>query len=160
MSVSQKKREDMNLNLHHNGGFQSLGMFRIKGTMPATKAIKLISDKLNSFDLNLDKDIVASVTDGASLMKKFFQVTKPRHQICYNQAVHLCVIGNMEAVGSDQGDSDDVNKTGVGDDVQTVLAVSVDFIPLLKLEYQQPVAKIRKLVKKFRRSPVSNDDEL
>ncbi|XP_065662978.1 uncharacterized protein LOC136085586 [Hydra vulgaris] len=66
--IAVKIRRYINFNLHHNEGLQWLGMLRIQGTMPATKAIKLISDKYNSFDLKLDKDIVASVTNGASLI--------------------------------------------------------------------------------------------
>ena len=57
--------------------------------MPALKAIKLITKKFDSFGLDLDKDIVASVTDGPSLMKKIGNDTKPEHQMCYNHAIHL-----------------------------------------------------------------------
>nr|XP_047141371.1 uncharacterized protein LOC124816287 [Hydra vulgaris] len=56
--------------------------------------------------------------------------------------------------------SDDEDGNEVGDDNQTVHAVGEDFIPLLNLESQETVVKIRKVFKKFRRSPVSNDDEL
>ena len=91
--TSVKNRRYMNLNIHYNGGFQSLEMLRVNGTMPASKAIELITKKLDSFGLNLDKDIVASVTDGASLMKKIGYDTKPV-TICYcnYNAIHLCVI--------------------------------------------------------------------
>ena len=60
--------------------------------MPASKAIDLITKKHDSFGLSLDKDIVASVTDGASLMKKIGYDTKLEHQMCYNHAIHLCVV--------------------------------------------------------------------
>ena len=67
-------------------------MLRVNGTIPTSKAIELNTKKLDSFGLNLDKDVVASVTDAASLMKKIGYDTKPEHQMCYNHAIHLCVI--------------------------------------------------------------------
>jgi hypothetical protein len=36
----------MNLNVHFEGGFHSLGMIHVHGTMPATKAIQLVTAKL------------------------------------------------------------------------------------------------------------------
>ena len=42
---SVKNRRCMNLNIHYNGGFQSLGMLRVNGTMPASKAIEQITKK-------------------------------------------------------------------------------------------------------------------
>ena len=33
--TSVKNRRYMNLNIHYNGEFQSLGMLRVNGTMPA-----------------------------------------------------------------------------------------------------------------------------
>jgi hypothetical protein len=59
----------MNLNVHFEGGFHSLGMIHVHGTMPATKAIQLVTAKLKEFGLNLDCDIIGSTTDGASVMK-------------------------------------------------------------------------------------------
>ena len=128
--------------------------------MPATKAIKLISGKLNSFDLNLGKSTVASVTGGTSFMKKmvkaltlnikcvtimlfifvidvFFTKNKgDAHDYDYNP-----VGGDMEAVDSNQTNSDNENVTKVLDELQTVLAVSKDSIPLLKLNIKNLLQK-------------------
>ena len=53
----------MNLNIHYNREFKSLGMLRVYGTMPTSKAIELFTKKHDSSGLSLDKDIVASVID-------------------------------------------------------------------------------------------------
>ena len=43
------------------------------------------------FDLNLNKDVVATITDGASLMIKFGKDTYPEHVTCYAHAIYLMV---------------------------------------------------------------------
>ena len=60
----------MNLNLHDGQSFQSLGMIRAKGSMKSEKAIELVQGRLAKFNHNLDTDIVATITDGASVMMK------------------------------------------------------------------------------------------
>ena len=53
----------MNLNLYDGKSFQSLGMIRVKGSMKSEKAIELVQGRLAKFNLNLDTDIVATITD-------------------------------------------------------------------------------------------------
>ena len=60
----------MNLNLHDGQSFQFLGMIHVKGSMKSEKAIELVQERLAKFNLNLDTDIVATITDGASVMMK------------------------------------------------------------------------------------------
>ena len=43
------------------------------------KVIELVANKLNKFDLDLDKDIFASTTDGTSALVKFGIGTSPIH---------------------------------------------------------------------------------
>ena len=43
------------------------------------------------FGLDLNKDVVATVTDGASCMVKFKKDTCPEHVTCYAHAIHLAV---------------------------------------------------------------------
>ena len=58
----------MNINFHFQGNFCSLGLDHIQGSLNATKAIKLVEVQLQLFDLNLNKDVVGTTTDGTSLM--------------------------------------------------------------------------------------------
>ena len=59
------------LNIHAGPGIHiGLGMIRLKDSATAKNLKEAIKKKLNEFDLSLDKDIFAAVTDGASVMKK------------------------------------------------------------------------------------------
>ena len=59
--------------------------------MNAAKAIKLVEERLQLFDLNLNKDVVAIITDGASLMVKTGKDTCAEHVTCYVHAIYLMV---------------------------------------------------------------------
>ena len=58
-----------------------LGMVRIKGSMPAEVGLQLLKMRLETFGLNLDQHIVASVSDGAAVMKKMMSLMSPIHQV-------------------------------------------------------------------------------
>lgn len=60
----------MNINVHDGSAFWNLGLIRVLGSCPATKCIELLKMKLDEFGLNMDADIVAITTDGASVMQK------------------------------------------------------------------------------------------
>ena len=90
-STSVRNRRYMNLYLHDGQSFQSLGMIRVKGSMKSEKAIELVQGRLAKFNLNLDTDIVATITDGASVMMKVGRETCPLHIACLSHAIHLCI---------------------------------------------------------------------
>ena len=81
----------INVNVHFQGGFSSLGMICIQGSLNAAKAIELLEEQLQLFGLDLNKDVVTSVTDGTSLIAKFGKETCPEHLTCYAHAIHLAV---------------------------------------------------------------------
>ena len=81
----------MNVNLHCDDSFHSLGMIRIQGSMPSEKTAELVEERLNFFNLSLQSDIVATITDGASVMRKFGRITSPIHVTCLAHAIHLSV---------------------------------------------------------------------
>ena len=59
--------------------------------MNAAKAIKLVKEQLKLLGLDLNKDVVATVTDGANLSLKFGKDTCLKHVTCYAHAIHLAV---------------------------------------------------------------------
>ena len=64
--TSLKNRKYLNLNshkYHKSNCFNNLGLSRI------TELVKLVEEHLNGFGINVNKDIVAIVTDGAEVMK-------------------------------------------------------------------------------------------
>ena len=90
-STSLRNRRYMNLNVHNATNFQSLGLVRINGSMNTEKAIQFVRDHLEKFHLNLDNDIIATITEGASVMMKFGKTTTPIHIACLANAIHLYI---------------------------------------------------------------------
>ena len=169
-STSVRNRRYMNINLHNATNFQSLGLIRINGSMNTEKAIQFVRDRLEKFHLNLDNDIVATITDGASVMMKFGKTTTPIHIACLAHAIHLCICdivykkntimgglkNSCDEKDDDQNEDDDSDKDS--DDFE-----NRDFdqeVPKLVPELGKVVSKVRKIVKLFRKSPVRNDDNL
>ena len=66
-------------------------MIRVKGSMKSEKAIELIQGRLAKFNLNWDMDIVATITDVASVMTKVGRETSPLHIACLSHVFHLCI---------------------------------------------------------------------
>lgn len=92
--TSVRNRRYMVVNVH--GGdthpqFWSLGLVRVHGSMPAENCVILLRNKLQSFGLNLDTDIVGICTDGASVMCKVGKLISTEHQLCLAHGVHLAV---------------------------------------------------------------------
>ena len=81
----------MNINLHTKVKFWNLGMQRIKGSMPAQKMVELVHKKLLEFGIDLNKHIVATVNDGASVMVKYGTLIEPEQQLCYAHGIRLAV---------------------------------------------------------------------
>ncbi len=71
----------MNVNVHYNNETFNLGMEPINGSMPAEKGLKLLKKRLSKFGLDLDRDIITTVSDGASVMIKMMSLTKAIHQV-------------------------------------------------------------------------------
>ena len=83
----------MVINVHKQGPkFWSVGLVRVSGTMPAVKCVELLEKKLQSFGLNLSKDIVAIDTDGASVMVKVGTLISAEQQLCYAHGIQLAVV--------------------------------------------------------------------
>lgn len=88
---STRNRRYMNVIVHDKNKFWNLGLARVHGSMPAEKCVDILKTKLLSFNLSL-ADFVASTTDGASVMKKFGQLSGIGHQLCIVHGIHLAVV--------------------------------------------------------------------
>ena len=62
----------------------NLGMIRIHGSCPAESGLLLVKEKLETFRISIDKDVVCTVSDGASVMEKFGKLYPVLHQLCYS----------------------------------------------------------------------------
>lgn len=166
-STSTRNRRYMNLNAHYQGGFRSLGFIRIHGSMNSATAIKLVEERLESFGLNLNTDVVATVTDGASLMVKFGKDTSPYHVTCYAHAIHLAVCdilyikeNHTRSVPSTNENCCEIVTDSASDDEDEDDLTEDEVTPSLSPNLQNLIKKVRETVKIFRRSPVKNDDNL
>ena len=183
--TSVKNRRYVNINCHHQRNFNSLGVPRAYGTMPAEKQVVVICDRLEKYGLEYSKDIIAFTTDGASVMKKMGELLKEKygieHQICLAHTIHL-VVGDIfykgkekeatenqveinvslnQAIAEEVNDYDDEDEDEDDDELGDfqVFDDSQERVQL-KPEYKTLIGKVRRYVKLFKKSPVKNDDNL
>ena len=70
------------VNVHLLGEHIGLGMIQIEGTFSGEKAADVLNAKLRQFEIE-DRSVVASTTDGASVMKKMGRILPWIHQLCH-----------------------------------------------------------------------------
>ena len=186
--TSGRNRRFINVNFHHPTGFESLGVPRAYGSMPAEKQIQLISDRLQKYGLDYSKDIIGMTTDGASVMEKMGEDLNKEfgieHFICLAHTLHL-VVGDIfykkketistntqvENVSLDQAIEDEITNEIIDDnddDAEELAEFQVldnanagnEILVELISEYKTLVAEIRRTCKLFKKSPVKNDDNL
>ena len=90
-STSLRNCQYININVHFQGSFLSLLLICIQGRMNAAKAVRLVEEQLQSFSLYLNKDVIATVVDGANLIVKFRKDTCLEYVTCYAHAIYLAV---------------------------------------------------------------------
>lgn len=124
--TSVRNRRYMCVNVHADGpNYWSLGLVRVWGSMPAEKCIELLRSRLAAFRLNLDTDIVAVCTDGASVMCRVGRLMSAEHQQCIVHGIHLAVqdilykgpgLRGSTAAADDEGNSEsDTDTDSEGD---------------------------------------------
>lgn len=169
--TSIKNRRYMNLNVHCNGGFFfNLGAIRVFGSMPAEKCVKLVQNHLRVFGLDMDKDIVAAVKDGATVMNKFGRDIKALSIVCLNHGIHLSVIDFLfkknpsEDFENVEDEEDEEENDDEDDELQQETSFEVTEVlnddKEMKENFQETIKKVRKICKLFRKSPVRNDENL
>ncbi|GBP72417.1 hypothetical protein EVAR_33108_1 [Eumeta japonica] len=60
--------------------------------MPATICVETLRKKLKKFEIDLDEDIVAITTDGASVMVKTGSLVPAFQQLCYAHGLQLGIL--------------------------------------------------------------------
>ena len=158
----------MNLNLHYDLDPVYLGMVRIKGSMPAERVENLVKERLDEFGLMM-KDIVATTTDGASVMESFGRMICCVHQLCFADGYHLAVTDFLYARQNlFEGLEKERENNNTGSDsefsseyeMKEVDKAAVDLVETetIGVELQQfvmeVIGKARTVVKMFRKSPL------
>ena len=151
------------VNLHiPDGDFLRIGMIRIRGSMPAEVAKEILTKKLAEYGIELKKHVICNTVDGASVCVKLGKLLKILQQICLAHGLHLSVCDVLykakrsnENEDKDTEGEDDIDKDNeCGEDW---LAVESDTEPELIITFAAVIEKVRKIVRKFRRSTVAND---
>jgi hypothetical protein len=105
--TSTRNRRYMNVNVHADGqNYWNLGLIRVKGSMDAESCVRLLSKKLDMFDLSLETDIVGIVTDGASVMTKVGKLISSEHQLCYAHGMQLAILDVLYKNRGSQAESE------------------------------------------------------
>ena len=171
-STSRRNRRYININAHFKTEFFSLGLVRVHGSIDSKTTIDLVQERLSLYKINLEKDVVALMTDGAAIMKKIGRETQPLHVICKAHTIHLAVCDLLykKAKSKSKPHQDKIAKDDCGEDDGDDVELDPDDEVVededsrlyeedqLELENFKPVVdKVRKLVKQFTRSPVKND---
>ena len=73
----------------------AIGMVRVTGTLDAEATAELLETKLRKFGIEIDRHVVATTTDGPSVMRKAGTIIPCYHQICMAHAIHLAVTDIM-----------------------------------------------------------------
>lgn len=89
-STTFRGRRYLNLNVHSSKSFNSLGMIRVDGHLPAEKCKALIENRLSLFGLSWT-ELCGITTDGAAVMVKLGRIVPAVSQLCILHAAHLAV---------------------------------------------------------------------
>ena len=81
------------VNAHLPGGEPvGLGQVRIRGKFDGADAAECVRKKLREYDLDVTCHIVATTTDGASMMVRMGKLLARHHQKCHDHGLHLAVV--------------------------------------------------------------------
>jgi hypothetical protein len=91
--TSNRNRRYLNLILHgQSSKIWNPGLVRMLGNMPAQKCLDLVETKLQRYKLSLSSDIVCTITDEASVMKKLGNLSPTFQQLCFAHGIQLAVL--------------------------------------------------------------------
>lgn len=167
--TSNSNRTYMNVNLHYKSKVWILGLTRIFDSMPAERAKYLLEEKLKEFGIQLNDDVVAVTTDGASIMTKMGTFFKPIHQLCFANDIHLTVCDllydpelhrNSSEVLLDLSDPFKLSEVydNILDDKEVCDTYDIDMvIPILKNRINRVILKVRRIAKLLRKFQTKND---
>lgn len=186
--TSTSNKRYMAVNVHSYKKFWNLGLVPIYGSMTAENCLRILKERLSEFDISLETDIVAIVTDGPNVMIKVGRLVCTEHQLCLAHGINLAVCDvlyekhnylqhsptsddtlNEPAVtvdymddSDDEHDLEDLDCPESGLIVMSQNDLAPEHVPELT-QYEninKLIKKIRKVVVYFKRSPLKNETVL
>lgn len=155
----------MNCNVHLGEGLTiNLGLKRIKGSCPAAKVKELLIEMLSEYGLNIDRDIVALSTDGASTMKLLGASLNAFHVICMAHTIHLVVCDvlyeehdDCEDAETSDSEADTEDDNCEADGGHWLTNEETGKRKTFTGNLRTVLSKVKKIVTIFTRSPTKND---
>ena len=86
-----KKKRYLNICLHQKGYSINLGLETIDGSLSAEQLSEMLRNRLASFSIDFDSQIVSIVTDGCSQMTKLGRIVNVDQQLCHAHGANLAV---------------------------------------------------------------------
>lgn len=156
--VSSKRY--LNITLHN--GLKSLQYCLASigsGKCDAQKLKQIVSNKLQNIDLDLKADIVASINDGASVMKKYGTLMPFEQQLCLNHGINLAIMDVLYKQNIPECESESENSDSDIDDDESFSenqSIEIDEPAPLEMNYayKSIIETVRKYVRIFRKSPM------
>lgn len=179
--TSKKNKRFMNINLHFQNEHRNLGLIRINASASAENLVRLIIEKLNEFNLNMNDDIISVTTDGPNVMKKVGRIIPCLQQFCYAHGLQLAVIdvlykqreeneelevggdgGAMDTIENEETVESDSNSEELDDEDEDDENDGLIFEEIreradIRVDFKDIIEKVRKTVKIFKSSPTKND---
>ena len=175
-------RRYMTINIHGTTSiWYNLGMIRVWGSQSAETLLHIVELRLAEFGVSIDPDVIAMVTDGASIMKKLGRLASCEHVICLAHTIYLVVcdvLYKKKKKGSDgdkeNDESEESEEVASGSESEeetdadtssddegrlpdSLSDIEADHPPELSETIEPVIKKVRTIVGKFRKSPVKND---
>lgn len=175
--TSMSNKRYMAVNVHSFKKFWNLGLVPIYGSMTAENCLRILNERLSKFDISLETDIVAIVTDGPNVMIKVGRLVCAEQQLCLAHGINLAVCDVLYKKHNylqDSPTSDDMDDNDDDDHFEDldcsesglILMSQNDFarehIPELTQDenINELIKKVRKVVMYFKRSPLKNETVL
>ena len=182
--TSIANRRYLNVNVHSVNKHWNLGMLQIKGSMTSERLLTSLRNKLDEFGLDLKTHIVCVITDVASVMVKFGKLLPCEHQLCFAHTLHLAVcdvlysqkgiqfdiVVNEDAGSTQYSDGEEEDNVDAesgflfqNEDGNDDLSLNDIVIPSdhddnsSKININATLAKVRKIIKNFRLSPLKTE---
>lgn len=159
--TSIRNRRYFNLCLHgKDGEVFNLGLIYIPSKCGAEETRKIVEDTLLRFKLNFEKHIVATISDGPNVMKKFGRESPSEMILCMNHAIHLGVVDTFYkekevSTTSSVSSCDDSEDEFMDNSTDDETNYETNYQPIH--EIKRVLDETRFLVKLFRKSPLKNN---
>jgi len=174
-------RQYVNVNIHTEDAYFSLGLILITEGTTAGDIKKMVEEKVESFGLKMKRHIVGGTTDGARNMAKVGEISDWIHQKCLSHGLHLVVSKKFYGKEISQEDMEDEEETTEEqeeeeeeeetdtelseDELIEVIQKEIDEkdalaeeaeVQEIDADFKTVLKKLRKVVKLFKYSPKRN----